>query len=464
MKLFITITLMLLLFSYFVLKKIKIDNFENFKPKIGIIMVTNNKNIFYLNNTIKKYIEFSNYPLQFVIFNYDTNSDINLLIQKKNIEYINNLSDNKSILWNAGIEILLNKKCESIIISKDTLSLNESINKIIVSSLNNNKLKYYIPICNIDTENSNQNINNYNKGIKEDNSSINDIFIIFSKSSLIANKINNQYFKTNIYKSEIDWQKRFFKMNGKGFCNTECLIYNYNNMFNNEHCIYSINIGNYEGNKLVFNNSNNKYQCDFIYFIDNIELLSQCIKNNIIPFYLKKTNKPIILQRMIKTLPHRWLPLHYNISIYIDSNVRFDKNKLNCKQIINKFLNRNTDIACWYHWRKGSETSGIYNEHKVIINHKLSKKKNINKIQKLMKKDNFIDNVGLTETNVLIRRHHNIKKFSLVWSKFIYICHRDQASFDYLIKKFKVKCKKFPFLLKPTYTVKHVNPINRTLS
>ena len=77
----------------------------------------------------------------------------------------------------------------------------------------------------------------------------------------------------------------------------------------------------------------------------------------------------------------------------------------------------------------------------MVLALKFEKEENINKIFDIQKKDNFKDDVGLTETNILIRKHKKdiIKKAMENLFELVKICIRDQISFDYILWKHKLK-------------------------
>ena len=80
-----------------------------------------------------------------------------------------------------------------------------------------------------------------------------------------------------------------------------------------------------------------------------------------------------------------------------------------------------------------------------------------------MKKERFGDKMGLTETNVLLRNHANLKSFSKDWKDYINICRRDQMSFNFLLEKHKVNFLHDSFNDKMSFVsyVPHINPKTR---
>lgn len=475
--LFLKIILILIFFilSFYTSNIEKYSNKLTEKYKIGIIITTNGSNNYYLNNTIKYYLQWLGNDVIIIIIT-KININYNAINQFSNVYYLQDKSnyDNIGKSWNIGINYCIKKKCKFIFISSDSLLLTKSIKLMYNYCINKKNINYYYgPVINQKkTYSKNQSYKYHNQGKYFINQYIDRTLLIFNIKTLIKHKYNDiDYFNPNTLYPEIDWYKRFKNKGGKSIIFSNTLVYNYN--FNpnlSKICLYTINTGGYEGYTLPFNNINNKYECDCLIFTDNEKLLNKCIDKNIIPFYIKYNYQdPQKLQRFIKTEPHTWLPNIYDISVYIDGNLRFIKDnsiysnwntKFSIKNLVNKLLNDN-DLVCWYHWRKNSIKKGVNEELDIITKSNLASLNSVNMIKKFMDKDGFIDNFGLTETNILIRKHKNLIEFSNSWSNLVNICRRDQASFDYLLWKYNVKFHRYPYKDKPVYLTKHVSPKNR---
>ena len=195
--------------------------------------------------------------------------------------------------------------------------------------------------------------------------------------------------------------------------------------------------------------------CDFGKKAEDFKLKS--INNELLPFYVNTKDKDAkLIQRTIKTNPTQFLPHNYERSVYVDGNISIDN-----YDILNNYL-KNTesyDIICFDHPNRKS----IFDEARVVEQFKLEKNQNIKKIIKEMNENNFKDDIGLCETNVLIRNHKIIKVFNKDWCRCINICKRDQISFDYLLFKHNIKYLKKTYKEKLFFTVKfkHINPKNR---
>lgn len=451
---------------------------ENKTYKIGVVITTNG----YWGSNVKQCIEcylrhLKNY---FIILYINESSDPITLSLKDTfpqitVIYISNQTENGGLTatWNSGIDLCLKENCKSIILSNDDILFDNTIQCIINESLQCNKNNFYCfgPCTNnpgpakknhiqynIRPSNKNSIILN-RRGLNYD---LNGFFMVFPSNTLIKNKFNKSYYFDPKYPfggNENEWFIRFLKKGGIAKIVSQTFIYHYkfarwrgNQLFNNT-CLYTINTGNYEGNNIHLKP---KLPIDYIYFTDNFDLIYRCIENNIIPFYVE-SNNPKLIQRTIKTSPHIYLPNIYDVSIYIDGNMIPIFNE----SILNNFKNYKNDIICFHHPLRNK----IIQESSVVIKSKLETKENVLKILKKQINDKFKDNIGLTETNVLIRKHKNIKDFSNEWTECIKLCKRDQISYDYLLFKHKVNYLRLSDSFKKNIIKKiaHKNPINRTI-
>ena len=386
--------------------------------------------------------------------------------------YIENQNKNGGLTatWNSGIDECKKHDCETIILSNDDIVFSKSILHILHVCENdpNIKPKYYGPI----TNNPGNRANRLQYGIESKNKSpyisqqhknyinLNGFFMVFSISILEKNKFNEKYYfdpSKPFAGNEVEWFNRFKRINGQPIIVPKTFIYHYKlktwrtNIQKNDKCIYTINTGGYEGSNIYIKGNNNY---DTLYFTDNFNLFKKCQLLNIIPFLVVHSNSKLI-QRLIKSSPHIYLPMQYNTSIYIDGNCRF-LSKKNLFDYYKKYLQK-YDIICFRHPRNNS----IEKEMAEVNFNRLASHININKVKNIIDNDKKFNDKNLTETNVLIRKHHNIVKFNEDWSHFISICHRDQLSFDYLIHKHNARALRLPYKDKPCKTNKHINPRNR---
>ena len=119
-------------------------------------------------------------------------------------------------------------------------------------------------------------------------------------------------------------------------------------------------------------------------------------------------------------------------------------------------------MICCVHPNK--KKTKVIQEIEDIKANKLGRTENLNEISNIMKTNNFKDNVGLTETSFLIRKHTtNIIKMNEEWTKMINICHRDQVSFDYLKWKYNIFYKAIDSDYRPIFKVNHSDITNRVV-
>lgn len=452
--------------------KSSIEKYE----KVGVVITTNG----YWGVNIKQCIEcyLKNLTNYFIVLYVNESHDSITLSLKEYfpeimIIYINDQNKNGGLTatWNDGIDLCIKNKCNTIILSNDDILFDNSIKNIIKEATNERGLKYFGPITNNPGPSE---INKLQYGTKPMNKkpytliynnnyiNINGFFMVFPKHVLIKNKFNKDKYFDPSYPfggNETEWFNRFIKIGGEPILVPSTFIYHYkfarwreNTKFNNV-CLYTINTGGYEGDKIYIEP---KLPIDYLYFTDQFNLVYKCIELGIIPFYITSKDSKL-LQRTIKTSPHLYLPYIYDTSIYIDGNMqpKFNNN------ILNNFIDSKFNIICFSH----PERNTIKEESCIVIEYMLESKENVNKILELQKKDGFKDNIGLTETNVLIRKHKNIIEFSNEWKKNIEICRRDQISFDYLLHKYNLNYIRLSHQHKLDITSKklHINPYCRKI-
>jgi mannosyltransferase OCH1-like enzyme len=147
---------------------------------------------------------------------------------------------------------------------------------------------------------------------------------------------------------------------------------------------------------------------------------------------VEKSTNPKLQQRTIKICPHHYLPDIYDIAIYVDAIVI--PNMTAVDAMINVILHNPINMIHVNHPCRKKITE----EATVVVKSKLEHNHNVQMILDMHKKDNFKDDVGLTETALLIRKYKNIINFSEEWLKCVTICIRDQISFNYILWKHHV--------------------------
>jgi len=463
--------------------------------KTGIVITTHGNNGIFAIQCLECFLR--NVSNAFIVIYVNSSQDIKILNIKNDypdVEYIYIDDQIKSGgltgTWNKGIDLCIQNNCEIIILSNDDIFFDHSIEHIIkeASNCKKDEMKYFGPVTNNPGP---AKINNFcqlslcslnklpsaciynNKYVN-----INGFFMVFSVHVLKNNMYDDKhYFDPNkpFAGNEVEWFERFKKKGGIPVIVPRTFIYHYKlqswrNKKQNDTCIFTINFGNYEKNKVYLENNTD---IDNIYFTDNSNMekdsqIYNCITKNIMFLYINITkytsnnwwtvNKQV--QRMIKTCPHDYLPYNYTKSIYLDGDRQLTR-KIYRKDV-EKLLEK-VDIVCFDNpWSRGRPQT-VSKEYQAIYKEKLENKENLEKLRKILKENNFPDNIGLSETSLLIRNHNNIKDFSNEWRNLIKICIRDQTSFEYLLWKHKIKFKRYA--IKDRFTKKkgHANPINRLI-
>ena len=167
---------------------------------------------------INKYINSSNVSINFEVV------------------YINNQTINGGLTgtWNQGINYLLNIQffnCKVITILGHDTYINKDIKLLLELALeaeNNKSLKYFGPLC---KSNNNTNINLWQDSIehsKYEFEYLTGFLLTIPVYSLIKNKLNTvHYFNQKdcpFAANEIEWYKRFKKINGEAILCKNCII------------------------------------------------------------------------------------------------------------------------------------------------------------------------------------------------------------------------------------------------
>lgn len=190
-------------------------------------------------------------------------------------------------------------------------------------------------------------------------------------------------------------------------------------MTKNKIVIYTALFGDYDilNNYEKFSNF-----FDFVCFSDK-PINSKCWKTVII----KENISPEILNRKIKILGHNYLK-NYDISLYIDANVKILKNPIN---LIKKNLNF-SDISISKHFSRQC----VYQEAFALLrSSRFDNSKILRQIKKYLKLK-MPSNLGLTENSIIIRRHNKLNVRKIMkdwWRELISGSHRDQLSLPFVL-------------------------------
>ena len=136
------------------------------------------------------------------------------------------------------------------------------------------------------------------------------------------------------------------------------------------------------------------------------------------------------MTRYIKILPHLFFK-NYELSIYFDATyiINGDLNEL-----LLRTLNPSFDLYFLQH----PERNSIFEELSAVINLKKETEESVNIVKTKYIKENFPDNLGLTENCIIIRNHNKeniIKLMEAWWNEIKNYSHRDQLSLNYAIWK-----------------------------
>lgn len=131
----------------------------------------------------------------------------------------------------------------------------------------------------------------------------------------------------------------------------------------------------------------------------------------------------ILLSRKVKMLAHKYLPEGYDMSIYIDADMMI---KANLSKLF-KLLNDDVLMAAFRHGSCFSVRDEIDN----LIERGVVDKAVVERQWRRYCEWNFMDNLGITENGILIRRHNHPKVVELMelwWQEYLQGCLRDQVS------------------------------------
>lgn len=177
---------------------------------------------------------------------------------------------------------------------------------------------------------------------------------------------------------------------------------------------------------------------DYVCFTDSQTLTSTTWQFRVIPdelTHLDKTRQ----QRIIKVRPHIYLP-EYDLSVWVDGNITINFQ-------VDKLVNSITDDEHSVYLKQHPSRHCIYKE--LIACTKLHKDDPdlMAKQVERYKLEGFPNDYGLSENNVIIRKHKDelcIKLMDTWADEIINGSKRDQLSLFYCIWKVGTKYKMFP--------------------
>lgn len=168
---------------------------------------------------------------------------------------------------------------------------------------------------------------------------------------------------------------------------------------------------------------------DFICFTDNMSIEPNGWTLRKIPAALLKYPVPKP-QRLIKILPHIFLPKRYKESLYIDGSFRI----LTPNLVKNFRRDYPLDDENYIYINKHPQRTCLYEEADACKNQNKDRPETIDTQITRYKKDNFPKNFGLFETGILYRKHTNESCINLMtmWANEVKSgSKRDQLSLTY---------------------------------
>jgi hypothetical protein len=171
------------------------------------------------------------------------------------------------------------------------------------------------------------------------------------------------------------------------------------------------------------------WNCDFVCFTDNSDFIAEGWQIEVVPC---NNESFATLNRRYKMLPHEYLG-QYKRSLYIDANIKLIQDPT---PLLNKYLDDGI-IALPVH----PDRYCLYDEGLACIEHGKADKESVLQLLYRYKEISFPEKFGLTENNVVLRRHLDETVVSLMnewWMEYCNGVKRDQLILPYLIWKNKI--------------------------
>lgn len=131
----------------------------------------------------------------------------------------------------------------------------------------------------------------------------------------------------------------------------------------------------------------------------------------------------IRLSRKVKMLAHKYLPVGYDMSIYLDADMLIKENLSGLFDL----LNENVLMAAFRH----SNCTSVRAEIEDLTRHGVVGSAVVENQWQKYQEWGFRDDIGVTENGILIRRHNHPKMIELMelwWQEYLQGCLRDQVS------------------------------------
>lgn len=455
------------------------------RMRLGVVVTTHGPNSAYVRQCIASYYRCipSACDMHLILYINETTdveqSMYNKWFPKIKVVHISDQTKNGGLTgtWNQGIEWCVKKQCNYVLLSNDDLIVTSSLRYMLDAARKcqstTDTLCYFGPVTNNPGPSSLNKIQYATQPLEQSSMAtrsnpLNGFCMLFPIHVLEANRLNDrEYFDVSkpFGGNEVEWATRLFAKYENAFAVVVPQTFVYHTKLAswrksdvNQHvCTYTINTGGYENNILFDKTS---FDHPVFYFTDNESTMIQAIQKGFIPMHtdvyhydsLVSTPNAYQIQRFLKTSPHLILPTNYTTSIYLDGNLIPDSDAF--RHILEEYQSTpDIHLVCWTHPKNKS----IREEAKLVKKFSLETPENVDSLLDQLDMYGYTkekDNV-LTETNVLIRRHGQLKTFAVAWAKAVNLCRRDQLSFDFLVRHLKVSHKQHAYEDKPVKKVKH---------
>ena len=196
-------------------------------------------------------------------------------------------------------------------------------------------------------------------------------------------------------------------------------------------CVYTCITGDYDNLKEIKNKEKN---IDYYCFTNNKNIKSKTWK---IEYIEDKELSNIILARKVKILGTNYINNNYDILLWMDAAVEFRKP---INDFINEYLSDDDSFVCFKHGLRNK----ISDEMNACLRFRKESIDNIEKLKKYYKSEKYLDNNGLIESTVYIKRPKDekvIETMKLWFDMVKNYTKRDQLSFNYCIYKTGLKVK-----------------------
>ena len=234
--------------------------------------------------------------------------------------------------------------------------------------------------------------------------------------------------------------------------------------------VYTVCTGTYEGDRLLLTRDGRSDDVAAYLITDNWEFYTRH-RHKLTAYFVHPCWTPKRLQRTIKHLPQLFLPDHIQRSVYVDGNVLFSAADAVARLDMWKECFADRAMVCYGHFARSNPVE----EGRAVVEQRLEREDKVSAVlgrlrASLGEVDGGgpgigIEDVGLTETNVLLRDHGDgrLLEACLQIAELIKVCIRDQVVFDACMHLSGVRFERLPYPQKCVFTLAHVDTHTRRL-